>query len=423
MDLLIRSAHITDPNSPHNGKICDILIDQGVIRSIGERLQHPADYKIFSAEGARVSPGWFDLSAYLADPGYEYKEDLMSGARAAAAGGFTGVCCLPDTDPPIHSKSEVEYVINKAKGGLVDIFPIGAISRSCNGDDITEMHDMNNAGAVAFSDGINRTVKAGLMERALFYVKPFRGAVFSYPDEESISEKGHLNEGEVSIRLGLNGIPDLSEELVVMRDIHLAEYTGSRVHFLCLSTEGGLNLVRRAKEKGLKVSASIPPHVLSMDETSVESFDTNYKTLPPLRDKKTAESLARGVKDGIIDSIASFHLPQNEEAKKVEFDLAAFGTTALETTFSLAWQALQHHLSPDDIVRKLAVNPREIVGQTPPLIREEEEANLTVFNEKAEWKLEEDKIQSKSKNTPLIDQPLQGKVLGVVNRTQTNLPV
>lgn len=423
MDLLIRSAHITDPNSPHNGKICDILIDKGVIRSIGENLEHPPAYKLFDANKARVSPGWFDLCAYLADPGYEYKEDLTSGGKAAASGGFTGVCCLPDTDPPIHSKSEVEYIINKAKGGLVDMYPIGAISRYCNGDDITEMLDMNNAGAVAFSDGINRTVKAGLMERALFYVKPFRGIVFSYPDEASISEKGHLNEGEVSISLGLNGIPDLSEELVVMRDIHLAEYTGSRVHFLCLSTEGGLNLVREAKDKGLNVTASTPPHVLSMDESSVESFDTNYKTLPPLRDKQTAERLAEGVKDGIIDTIASFHLPQNEEVKKVEFDLASFGTTSLETSFSLAWQALQDYVSLDDMVRKLAVNPREIVGITPPIIREEEDANLTVFDEEAEWTLRESQIQSKSKNSPLINASLKGMVLGIVNGRQTNLPV
>src|SRR6266480_3839584 len=247
MPLLIRAATILDRNSPFHQQTKDILIDGGIIRQLKHRID-VKDAEVFDAEGKFLSPGWFDMFANFCDPGFEYKEDIASGAKAAAAGGFTGVALMPDTFPVIDSKAEVEYIINKAKGCIVDIFPIGAVTKNCEGRELAEIYDMHQAGAVAFSDAPRPVMIAGLMMRGLLYVKKIRGVIISQPHDETIAPGGMMNEGASSVFLGMSGIPSLAEDLMVVRDIELAEYTGSRVHFSCISTKAAVDRIREAKK-------------------------------------------------------------------------------------------------------------------------------------------------------------------------------
>jgi len=415
MNILIRSAKIISPGSGYHHKVKDILIEKGAIAAIGDKLPNGKKYKEITGKGLTVSPGWLDLFAFLGDPGYESSEDIKTGTKAAAAGGFTGVCCMPNTKPAIHSKSEVEYVINKAKGNVVDIYPIGAISYKCEGQDITEIYDMQNAGAVAFSDGILSYVNAGLMLRALLYVKPFNGLIISHPFERSLAKNGLVNEGMMSAALGMPGIPALAEELIVARDINLAEYTGSRIHFAYVSTAGSVDLIRKAKAKGLQVTCSVSPYSITTEDTELEEYDSNLKVMPPLRSKTDIAALLKGLKDGTIDSIASNHIPWEIEAKEVEFDHASFGMTGLETAYALINTIAGNKLDADLLVEKLAIQPRKILGLEATPIEKNTPANITIFDTAKEWVLNEKDIQSRSHNTPFIGTKFTGKVIGVVN--------
>lgn len=415
MKLLIKKTTVVDPHSSHNGKIVDILIRDGIIKAIRPAITEK-DAKVLQAEGSCVSIGWMDIGVQTGDPGYEYREDLTTVAAAAAAGGYTAIACQPNTIPVVDSKSGVLYVKNETRGLLTDFFSIGAISRACEGKDITEMLDMHASGAIAFSDGKNAIQDSGLMLRALQYVKAFEGIVINQPHDSAIASGGQMNEGLTSTTLGMVGIPHLAEELMVQRDIYLAEYTTSRVHIANISTAASVELIRKAKAKDLQVSASVAAINLAFDDGSLSSFDVNFKVLPPLRSREDIDALKAGLKDGTIDMITSNHVPLEEEAKKLEFPFAEFGAIGLETTYALCNAHLNGLLSTNEMVEKLAINPRKLLKLGLPHIESGQEANLTLFDPAKKWTLREEDIRSKSKNTPLIGMELKGRVLAVFNK-------
>jgi dihydroorotase len=413
MNLLIKSATIIDPNSPFNQKIADVLIEKGIVTRIAADIE--ADAEVFEAEGKYISPGFFDLNCNIGEPGLETKEDLYTGTKAAAAGGFTGIALMPNTVPPVHSKSEIEYILNRSKKNLVDVYPLGAISHKREGKDLAEMYDMYLSGAKAFSDGNRPVQDAGLMERALLYAQGFDALVFSYPEDTAIAGKAKVNEGEVSTLLGMKGIPSLAEELMIARDLYLAEYTVSRIHFSTISTTRSVELIREAKRKGLEVTCDVAAHHLVLTDEALLGFDSQYKVKPPLRTQDDVDALLAGLKDGTIDAIVSQHTPHEVEFKNVEFEVAEFGIIGLQTALPLALKA---GLSVDLIVQKMAVNPREILNIDVPYIAEGKEANLVLFDAEEIWEYSKKNNRSKSYNSPFIGHNLKGKVLLCCNNNQ-----
>lgn len=414
MNLLIKSAKIVEPGASLNGKKVDILVENGTIKSIKPAIKSEKAMEVFEAKNLHISPGWFDMQVNFRDPGFENKEDLKSGSKAASNAGFTGVAVMPSTFPPIHTKADVEYIKNKTKNMVTDVFPVGALSHNLEGKNISEMYDMNLSGAVAFSDDKNAVANAGLMMRALLYAKNFGGLIITHCDEKSVSQDGKMNEGEMSTTLGLKGMPALSEELMVARNICLAEYTDSKIHFSSVSTARSVDLIREAKAKKLKVTASVNAYSLALDDSYLKDFDTNYKVNPPLRTKADIDALKKGLADGTIDAVVSDHSPEDEENKKVEFDHAAFGMTGLETVFPIVNSA-KGKLKLEHIIHKIAIRPRQILNLEIPTIRQGKKANLTMFDPDLKWKLEEKHVLSKSKNTPFVGTEFTGKALGVYN--------
>lgn len=413
MNLLIKSATILDPGSSFHQQVVDILIENGVITRIADDID--ADAKLFDAEGKYVSPGFFDLNCNIGELGMETKEDLRSGTIAAAAGGFTGIALMPNSQPPVHSKSEVEYLLNRSKSNLVDVYPLGTISQKREGKDLAEMYDMYQSGAKAFTDGNRPVQDAGLMERALLYAQGFDALVFSYPEDTAIAGKAKVNEGEISTLLGMKGIPSLAEELMVARDLYLAEYTVSRIHFTTISTARSVELIREAKRKGIEVTCDVAAHHLVLTDEALLGFDSLYKVKPPLRTADDVAALIKGLKDGTIDAIVSQHTPHEIEFKDVEFEVAEYGIIGLQTAFALALKA---GLPVELIVEKLAINPREILGVELPVIAEGENANFVIFDTDAEWEYTTANNKSKSANSPYIGQGLKGKVLLTYNNQQ-----
>ena len=418
--LLIKNATIIDTNSKHHQKRRDILIRNGKIESIKAKIDAPK-IKVLDASDGFVSIGWLDVGVHASDPGYEHREDLSTVTAAAAAGGYTGIACFPNTSPPIHSKSEVLYLKNNAKNKLVDLFPIGAISHNCEGKDLTEMYDMHQSGAVAFSDGRYSIQNSGMMMRALQYVKAFDGVVMNHPHDEGISDKGQLHEGRISTSLGMKGIPRLSEEIQLQRDIYLVEDVDSKLHVSNISTANSAQLIQAAKKQGLKVTASVPLLNLIFTDEVLTDFNTQFKIFPPLRENSDVEALRRGLANGTIDVISSNHRPIEEEGKNLEFLFASFGAIGLQTTYPLYNTYLTKVIDEEKFVDKVAVQPRQIFNLPIPRIKEDAIANLTIFHPKEEWTFLEKDILSKSKNSPIIGTTLKGKILGVVNNGKVNV--
>jgi dihydroorotase len=414
MKLLIQKAKIVDPNSPHNGKICDVLIDNGQIISVGDKIDPPQGGECFTASNLHLSPGWFDMQANFRDPGYEYKEDLETGAAAAASGGFTGIALMPSTQPPIHSKAEVEYIRNKAKHGAVEIFPVGTLSKNLEGQELSEMYDMHLSGAIAFSDDKKPVKSSGLLLRALLYSKNFNRLIFTHCDEQSISSDGKMNEGLMSTKLGLKGIPALAEEVMLSRNIQLARYADAAIHISSVSTAAAVEMIRVAKQSGLNISASVNAHHLCLEDTALIEFDSNLKVNPPLRSSADRLALKKGLADGTIDVIVSDHCPEDPENKMLEFDLAAFGMIGLETAYALA--NTYSGLQIETLIDKISVSPRKLLGLAVPAIRAGEKANLSLFDPELSWTFSAKEIRSKSRNTPFIGHVLRGKALGIFNQ-------
>lgn len=414
MKVVLASALILDPNSPHNGQRADILVEDGKITAIGKNLKGD---RTISSGNLCVSPGWLDLQADFCDPGNEQKETIASGAAAAAAGGFTGVLVMPSTHPPVQSKSEVEYLLRKAQGLAVDIYPAGALSQQLEGKDMAELYDMHLAGAKAFTDGHKAVHNAGLLVRTLMYSRNFNGKIFVHCDEKSISLDGKMNEGPMSTALGLKGIPALAEELMVARNIYLCEYAGAPLHFMNISTARSAELIRAAKKQGLPVTAAVNACNLAWDDSALEEFDSNLKVSPPLRSKEDIAALITALADGTIDAITSDHRPEDPESKVVEFDLAAFGMIGLETAFALARTAVPQ-LPVEKLAAIFSAAPRRLLGLDAPVLKEGEPANLTAFDPDLEWTFTEKDIRSLSRNTPAIGKKLKGKPLAIINHGQ-----
>jgi dihydroorotase len=410
---LITSAKLVLPSHELHNKTIDILVKNGNIEALGEKLDTKiADAKIIDARGASLSPGFFDLNVNIGEPGYETKEDLQTGTAAAKAGGFTGIAVHPNTNPALHSRSEVSLLINAAKGNLVDVHPIGAISKKREGKELAELYDMKRNGAIAFSDGDHSLQQAGLMGRALLYAKGFGGLIISFAEDDSVAGGSQMNEGEVSTYLGMKGIPNLAESLMVSRDLYLAEYNEAPIHFTTISTSESIDLIKRAKAKGLPVTCDVAAHNLIFSDEELKGFDSNYKVSPPLRTKKDIKALLKALKDGVIDAVVSQHTPHEIEFKNVEFQIAKNGITGLQTTLPMLVEA---GLSDEQIVEKLAVAPRRIVGLEVPKLEVGEKANFVLFDREAKWVFDEKSNKSKGGNNPWMGRGLIGKAILVYN--------
>ncbi|MDM1292887.1 dihydroorotase [Sphingobacterium sp. N143] len=414
--LLITSAKVILPGNEFHQQTVDIFIEKGKIVQIGKTVK-PTDknVEVIDGSGKILAPGFFDLHANFGEPGLETKEDIITGTAAAAAGGFTGVAVMPNTEPAIHSRSEVALIVNVAKGNIVDVHPIGAISKKREGKELAELYDMKQTGAVAFSDGNKSVQQAGLMSRALLYAKGFEGLIFSHAEDESMAGGNKMNEGAMSTYLGMKGIPNLAESLMVSRDLYLAEYTEAPIHFASISTPEAVELIKKAKAKGLRVTCDVAAHQLVFTDEDIIGFDSNYKVSPPLRTKADAKVLLKGVKDGVIDAIVSQHTPQEIEFKNVEFHIAKNGIIGLQTVLPLLVRA---GLTEEQIVNSLAVRPRQILALDVPSIEVGAMANLVLFDLTKAWTFDEKTNKSKSKNSPLFGQTLKGAVELVINNNQ-----
>lgn len=416
MKLLIKQARVVDPSSPFNGQITDIFIENGIIIQIGSNIKTKADKEINIA-GLCISPGWVDVFANFADPGYEFKETIETGAEAAAAGGFTDVMLIPNTNPVVQNKSAVEYIIQKNKNLPISVWPIGAITKGTEGKELAEMHDMKASGAIAFSDGLNSIQSSGLLVKALQYVKAFNGVIIQLPDDKSINPHGLMNEGIVSTQMGLPGKPEMAEELVVARDIKLTRYAESRIHFTGLSTKKSAEYIQRAKDSGTDVSCSVTPYHLFFSDEDMTDYNTYLKVNPPIRNKEQRDAIRMALKNGTIDCIATHHLPHEYDSKITEFEYARFGMIGLETCFGVL-QSSVPEISIDKWVELLATNPRKIFGLEPYTIKEGNKAVLTLFDPSKKWKVAEEDLKSKSRNSPFIGKELKGKAIGIINHNK-----
>jgi len=415
MKILIRQATIIDPGSPYHLIKQDISIDNGIIQNIQTEIPEPAD-KIIDLPGLHVSPGWIDVFADFCDPGYEYKESLESGAAAAAAGGFITVMVIPNTKPSTDNKSQVEYIVQKAKSLPVNIIPIGAITKNTEGKELAEMYDMHNSGAVSFSDGSNPVQSSGIMVKALQYVKPFDGTIIQIPDDKSLAPNGLMNEGIISTQLGLPGKPIMAEELLVARDIRLAQYTGSKLHFTGVTSPESLEYIKIAKLKGIRITCSVTPYHLYFCDEDLMDYDTNLKVNPPLRTRAAMMELRKAINDGTIDCIATHHAPHEYDSKVVEFEYAKNGITGLETCYAVL-KTVMPLVSEQRWVELLAINPAKIFGLPLQNIVINATAQLTLYQPNSTFTYSEKNIRSKSKNSPFIGIDLNGKVAGICNGT------
>jgi len=419
MKILIRQALIADPQSPFFNSTQDVLLIDGTIADISPFIEVEFD-KTVNIAGLCLSPGWVDPFAHFNDPGFEYKETLHSGAEAAARGGFTDVFSLPNTQPVVHHKTAVEYVVAKSAFLSARVHPIGAVSKNAEGKDLAEMYDMRNSGAVAFSDGLKPIQQAGILLKALQYVKTFDGVVIQMPDDTSIGSGGLMHEGVVSTRLGLPGKPVLAEELMVARDIKLARYTGSKIHFTGVSSPKSLAYIQRAKEAGLQVTCSVTPYHLYFCDEDLFQYDTNLKVNPPIRTAEDRELLREAVLSGVVDCIASHHLPQDTDHKIVEFEAAGFGMIGLQTVYPVL-QSIFPQMPPHQIAQLLGVRARAIFGLADAIIQVGQEAKLTLFQPQEKYTFQDSQIISKSKNSPFIEKTFHGKVVGTVQQNKLYL--
>jgi len=413
--ILFKGANILDLNTGKSEEL-DIVVRDGKIDKIGRVDSFSG--KTIDASGQLMVPGLIDMHVHLREPGREDEETVVSGCQAAMAGGITAVCPMPNTDPTCDKREVVQYLKKQAGDLLVDVFPIAAVTKGRKGEEITEMAELVDAGAVAFSDDGNPVANSEVMRRALEYSSMFGVPVIDHCEDPYLFEDGVMNESFTSTNLGLRGIPNIAEEIMVARDIALAKFTGGRIHIAHISAAGSVELVRRAKEEGINITCEVTPHHLVLTDKAVLTFDTNTKMNPPLRTAADVEALKQGLGDGTIDVIASDHAPHSIEEKETEFAAAPFGIIGLETMLGIV---LTHLVKPNvlslaEAIKKLSLQPARILSLDEPRIEERAIANFTLFDPEAVWVVDKKRLFSKSRNTPFHGWELSGKVFGVCNR-------
>ena len=410
MKILLKNSKVLDKNSPFHQQDVDVLIEDGEIKEIAKKISKQAD-KVF--DNCLLLPGLCDLNAHFTEPGTEHRETLFSGTRSAAFSGFTDVCVLPNTEPVIESKSDVGFIKNGSANG-VRLHPIGAISEGCKGENLTEILDLENAGAVAFSDGLNPIYNTELLLKALQYVQKFDGLIINHPKDIHLSQFAQMHEGKVSTILGMNGEPSISEVISIKRDLDILSYAGGRLHFSQISTAEGVELIRKAKKDGLEVTCDVAIHQLLFTDANLTDYDTNYKVDPPFRSEKDRKALIKGVQTGVVDAIVSAHNPQDPESKDLEFDLSSAGICSLPTFISNLLQ-LSSSIDLEILIDKVSNSPRSILKLDNVVIDQGNKAQMAIVSTDADWVFNSSVNPSRSINSPQYNQTLKGKCLAVIN--------
>ncbi len=414
MKTLIKNGKVIDPSQKIEKKM-NILIDGNLIKEYPgniKELEKRKDLKVIDASKLVVVPGLIDIHVHLREPGYEHKETIRTGTLSAAAGGFTSIACMPNTDPINDNASVTDYILLKARTeGIVNVLPIGAITKSEEGNELAEIGEMYKAGCVAISDDGMPVTNSNLMRRAMEYVKAFNLPVIVHAEDTYLSDDGVMNEGKTSTMLGLKGIPNASEEVMIARDILLSELTGTDLHICHVSTEGSVRVIREAKKRGVKVTAEATPHHFLLTDEEVYNYNTNAKMNPPLRTSKDVKAIIKGLKDGTLDVIATDHAPHSEDEKNVEFDIAPFGIVGLETALPLSLKLVEDKiLTISQVIEKLTINPANIVNSDKGTLKKNKVADITIYDPKEEYLIDKNNFYSKGKNTPFQDWKVRGKV-------------
>jgi len=418
MQLLLKNGRLIDPLTRRDEET-DIHIVDGKLARIARGLSVP-DAQVIELRGKVIAPGLMDMHVHLREPGFEYKETILTGCAAAAAGGFTAVCCMPNTNPPIDDESVVRLIKERAGAalnGLVDVYPVAAVTKERKGEHLAPLAELAAAGAVAFTDDGDPVYDAEIMRRAMEYAGMYNRPVIQHAQDMPMTKGGAMNEGAVATRLGIPGMPSAAEDIVVARDIHIARYTGSRYHLAHMSTAGAAALVRAAKAEGLPVTCEVTPHHFTLTDESVAGFDTNTKMNPPLRAKADVDAIRKALRDGTVDAIATDHAPHSFDEKQVEYQAAPFGIVGLETALGLALTELVQGgvLTLVQLIEKMSTNPRRILNLPEIRIAEGQPANLTVFDPSTEWVVDVQAFKSRSKNSPFGGRRLTGKPVGIIN--------
>lgn len=414
MRALIKNGRVIDPSQDID-RITNIEIENGVIKGFTENtesLEKNKNIVTIDATGKVVCPGLVDIHVHLREPGFEHKETIRTGTHSAAAGGFTSIACMPNTDPVNDNASVTEYILLKARTeGIVNVFPIGAITKNEKGEILAEIGEMYEAGCVAISDDGMPVMNSNIMRRAMEYIKSFNIPVITHAEDKYLSDNGVMNEGRTSTMLGLPGIPGSSEEVMIYRDINLAELTGSHLHVAHVSTAGSVRLIRDARKRGIRVTAEVTPHHFTLTDESLSQYDTNAKMNPPLRTQDDVDALIEGLRDGTIDAIATDHAPHSVDEKKVEFSVAPFGIVGLETALGLSLRmAEQNGISLNDVIKLLTVNPSEILALNRGTLKKGSTADIVIFDPEENWTVECRKFHSKAENSPFAGWELKGKI-------------
>ncbi len=415
MSILIKGGRIIDPSRSFD-KVGNILIEKGKVKSYPEdikKLEKDTAVKVIDAEGKIVAPGFVDLHVHLREPGYEHKETIRTGCESAAAGGFTSIVCMPNTNPINDNASVTEYIMLKARTeGIVNVYPLGAITKGEKGETLAQIGEMYEAGCVGVSDDGMPVMNSNVMRHAMEYVQAFGIPVISHSEDLNLSGNGVMNEGDMSTLLGLSGIPAASEDVMVSRDITLAELTGTHLHICHVSTEGSVRLIRAAKMRGVKVTAEAAPHHFTLTDRAVAGYDTNAKMKPPLRGEADREAVREGLRDGTIDVIATDHAPHSEDEKMVEFDQAPFGIVGLETALPLSLKLVEDGvLTINEMIAKLTHLPASVININKGALRPGDLADIVIFDPEQRIKIDREAFHSKSRNTPFNGWDLKGVVL------------
>ncbi len=415
MNLLIKNGHVIDLANKIDEKL-DLLVADGRIAKLGK----PGSIKanggdVIDAGGKLVVPGLIDMHVHLREPGFEYKETIETGTAAARAGGFTSVCCMPNTNPVNDNRSVTEFILGRAKESSARVYPIGAITKGSRGEELAEMSELHAAGCHAMSDDGKPVMNASIMRRAMEYSKIFDLLVISHCEDTSLSDKGVMHEGTVSTELGLRGIPRAAEEVMTGRDIALAELTGARLHIAHVSTAGSVRMVRNATARGVRVTAETCPHYFSLTDEAVRGYNTLAKMNPPLRSAEDVAAIREGLKDGTIDVIATDHAPHAADEKEGEVDYAPFGIVGLETALGLTLRLAEEGiLTLAEVIRKLSVNPSGIMRTGKGTLSAGSDADITIIDRDFEWTVDVSQFKSKSRNTPFNGWKLKGRAVQTI---------